>query len=39
MSLLAHISGMPVEELLPLMPGIGAMWLALMAKLNQRRTR
>jgi hypothetical protein len=38
MSLIAHVSGVPVEELLlPLVPGGGVLWLALRAAATRFR--
>ncbi|HZO58657.1 MAG TPA: hypothetical protein VFB51_03100 [Solirubrobacterales bacterium] len=39
MSVIAHISGVPVEELLPLAYGAGAMWTAAWALAARRRRR
>jgi hypothetical protein len=37
--MLAHIGGVPVEELLPMAPVVGAAWLALSASVHERRQR
>ena len=34
--ILAHVGGMPVEELLSLAPAAGALWLALRARVGGR---
>ena len=37
MTALAHVAGVPLEELLPLAPTLGACWLALRARLRPGR--
>ena len=39
MGMIAHISGVPVEELLPLAYGAGTMWAAARAYAQRRRRR
>jgi hypothetical protein len=34
---IAHVAGVPLEELLPLAPGAGVVWAAALARLSARR--